>query len=157
MSSGSPTLKLIPWTRLPIHLRGGHADSDLGGSVEADSVCAAPLMRPTESWSRIRSTVFCHCSENPDRRSSSLPDPVQGPARVRGRHPGVHQVVDAGAEHADQFGGRATAGNGPVHHVKQGGQQPVMQGEVGEEVRERAGVWLRGRATARSAGRPRRA
>ena len=115
-------------------------DSDLGDSVNG---CSAS-MRPTDNWSRIRSTVFCHCSENPDLQIQFLPDPVQGPARVRGRHPGVHQVVDAGAEHADQFGGRATAGDGPVHDVKQGGKQPVVQGEVGAEIRERARVRLRG-------------
>ena len=36
------------------------------------------------------------------------------------------------------------AGDGPVHDVKQGGKQPVVQGEVGAEVRERSRVRLRG-------------
>ncbi len=110
ISRGSPIFKMIPWARgsavvSPLVMRTPISVGSVTG-------CSAS-MRPTDNWSRIRSTVFCHCSEKPDPRVEFLPDPVQGPARVGGRHPGMNQMIDSGAEHADQFGGRDECGQRP--------------------------------------------
>ena len=53
-------------------------------------------------------------------------------------------MIDAGPQQADQFGGRTAAGDGPVHYVQQGGKQPIVQSEIGAEIRERSRIWLRG-------------
>jgi hypothetical protein len=49
-------------------------------------------------------------------------------------------MIDAGPEQADQFAGRAATGHGPVDEADEGGEQPVVQGQIGAEVRQRRWV-----------------
>jgi hypothetical protein len=49
-------------------------------------------------------------------------------------------MIDAGPEYADQFGGRPATGHGPVYEADEGREQPVVQSQIGAEVRQRPGV-----------------
>lgn len=69
-----------------------------------------------------------------------MPYPGQGPFYVGGRHPRVNEMIDAGPEDADQFAGRPAPGHSPVNEADQRREQPVVQGEIGTEVRQRSRV-----------------
>lgn len=49
-------------------------------------------------------------------------------------------MIDAGPEHADQLRGRPAPGHGPVNEADQRREQPVVEGEIGTEVRQRSRV-----------------
>ncbi len=61
-----------------------------------------------------------------------------------GRHPGMNEMIDAGPEHADQFPGWPTPGHGPVNEADQRREQPVVEGEIGADVRQRSRVGFLG-------------
>jgi hypothetical protein len=52
----------------------------------------------------------------------------------------MNEMIDAGPEHADQFGGRPATGHGPVYETDEGREQPVVKSQIGAEVRQRPRV-----------------